>query len=484
MKKRIRFNYVEKHSPILDNPGLWAYPDSQAHRYKELSYWIELAQLLEEACFDGLFLGDALGVFSTYGGSHEAAVREGLSIPVHDPTYLLPAMAASTRHLGLTVTCSLTYAHPYDMARKMSTLDHLTGGRLGWNIVTSNLDSAARNFGLDEQIEHDTRYDRGDEFMEVCYKLWERSWEDGSIVRDAEKGIYADPSKVKPIAHEGTFFRVPGIHTCEPSPQRTPVLFQAGSSERGREFAARHAECNFLNAITPEETHRLIADIRTRAAKYGRKAEDILFFPRIVPIVGKTEEEARNKLERYFSYLSPEGTLVLLSSWTGIDLSGYTADSLYRFVEKRSGGNAYVADYLRKAHPDKEWTINELAQLYAFGGLGNVVIGTAEQIADWLEAFIDETGADGFNIGYISRSETLLDFINEVLPVLRSRGRAQISYEIAGDVPDSSGSSGSPDSQDSEGRNTYRHRLFQRGPGAAPTHPAAQIKLNISEETS
>ncbi|BBI33585.1 LLM class flavin-dependent oxidoreductase [Cohnella abietis] len=455
MKKRIRFNYVEKHSPILDNPGLWKYPGSEAHRYSSLSYWTELAVKLEKACFDGLFLGDALGVYDTYGGSKDAAVREGLSLPIHDPTYLIPAIAAATKHLGLAVTCSLTYDHPYAMARRMSTLDHLTEGRLGWNIVTSNLESAARNFGLDTQIEHDTRYDRGDEFMEVCYKLWELSWEDGAVVQDADSGIFADPSKVKDIGHEGPFFRVPGIHLCDPSPQRTPVLFQAGSSKRGREFAARHAECNFLNAITPEETRHLISDIRSRAEKYGRKAEDILFFPRVVPVVGATEEEARDKLDRYFSFLSTEGTLALLSTWTGTDLFGYTADRLHAFVERKSGGNAYISDYLQRAHPGKQWTIAELARLYAFGGMGNVIVGSPEQVADRLESFIDETGADGFNIGYISRSESLTDFITLVLPILQQRGRAQTEY--------------------SEG--TYREQLFDRGPYLPASHSGKKVKL-------
>lgn len=468
MGKRIRFNYVEKHSPILDNPGLWKYPGSEAHRYKELAYWTELARKLEDACFDGLFLGDALGVFDTYGGNSQGAVKEGLSFPVHDPTYLLPAMAAVTRHLGLAVTCSLTYDHPYALARKLSTLDHLTEGRLGWNIVASNLESAARGFGLDEQIEHDTRYDRGDEFMDAVYKLWEQSWQDGAIVRDEQRGIYADPQQVRAIRHEGRFFRVNGIHLCEPSPQRTPVLFQAGSSQRGREFAARHAECNFLNAITPQETRSLIADVRSRAAKYGRSPADILFFPRLVPVVGATEEEAHAKLERYFSYLSTEGTLALLSSWTGIDMSGYTAEGLYAFAERNAGGNAYVADYLRRAHPGKAWSVAELARLYAFGGIGNVIVGSPEQVAERLESFIDETGADGFNIGYISRSETLDDFIGGVLPILRRRGRAQASY----------GDASAP------GAGTYRNRLFGRGPYAPPSHPAKQTKLDIPGGTA
>lgn len=471
MKKTIRLNYVEKCSPILDNPGLWKYAGSEAHRYKELDYWTGLAVKLDEAGFDGLFLGDALGVFDTYGDSGDAAVREGLSIPVHDPILLLPAMAAVTKRLGLAVTCSLTYEHPYALARKMSTLDHLCNGRLAWNIVTSNLHSAALGFGMSEQWEHDLRYDRGDEFMEVCYKLWELSWEDGAIRRDLEQGIYADPQRVHRIRHHGRFYQMTGIHLCEPSLQRTPVLFQAGSSQRGREFAARHAECNFLNAITVEETRHLIADIRQRAAKYGRQSDDILFFPRIIPVVGDSEEEAAAKMERYFTHLSTEGTLALLSSWTKMDMADCTVEGLYAFAKRHAAGNAYVADYLQRAHPNKIWSIDELVRLYAFGGIGNVIVGTSEQVADRMERFIDDTGADGFNIGYISRSETLDDFIAGVLPVLRARGRISSGVPVDKDVED----------QDSHAW-TYRHRLFGKGAHLPSRHPARHIKLEKEGE--
>ncbi|MBP1996360.1 LLM class flavin-dependent oxidoreductase [Paenibacillus eucommiae] len=453
MTKRIKLNFVEKNCPILDNPGLWTYPESEAHRHGDLSYWMELAVLLEQAKFDGIFLGDALGTFDTYKGGRDTAILEGISMPIHDPTYLIPAMASVTRHLGLAVTCSLTYDHPYALARKMSTLDHLTKGRIGWNIVTSNLDSAARNFGYDQQIEHDSRYDRGDEFLEVCYKLWEKSWEDGAVVRDIPNRMYTNPAKVHDIAHKGTYFQVPGIHLCEPSPQRTPVLFQAGSSHRGREFAAKHAECNFLNAVTVEETRYLIRDVRAKAEKYGREAGDILFFPRIVPVVGATDEEAQQKIDRYLQHLSTEGTLALLSSWTGIDLYGYTPERLYELIAGKSGGNGYITDYLRRAQQDKQWTMEELARLYAFGGLGNVIVGSPGRIADHMESFIQQTGADGFNLGYITRSESVTDFVHQVIPVLQRRGLVQSEYR--------------------EG--TYREKLFAHQAGLPRSHPGAQV---------
>ncbi|RIE00318.1 NtaA/DmoA family FMN-dependent monooxygenase, partial [Cohnella faecalis] len=322
-----------------------------------------------------------------------------------DPLYLIPAMAAVTEHLGFAVTSSITYDHPYAMARKMSTLDHLTGGRIGWNIVTSNLNSAALNFGWREQLEHDRRYDRGDEFLEVCYKLWERSWEDDAVVRDRQRRVYTDPSKVHDIGHEGEFFKVPGIHLSEPSPQRTPVLFQAGSSQRGRLFAAKHAECVFLNAMTPEETKYLVDDIRSKAKEAGRDPADILFFPRFVPVVAPTEREAREKFESYLEQVSTEGTLALLSSWSGIDFSAFGRDELLAFIERKGNGSQYIADYLSRASAERPLTVPDLAKLYAFGGIENVAVGSAEQIAERMIAFADATGIDGFNVAYAIRPQ-------------------------------------------------------------------------------
>jgi len=456
MTKRLRLNAVEMASPLQDNAGMWRAEGNRADRYKDLDYWTDLARLLERGRFDAVFFADILGVYDVYRGSRDTAVREGLYVPMNDPAYAIPAMAAVTEHLGFAVTSSITYDHPYSLARKMSTLDHLTGGRVGWNIVTSNLDSAARNYGLEAQIAHDERYERGDEFLEVAYKLWEASWDDDAVVRDAQGRVYADPSKVRDIGHEGRYFRVPGIHLCEPSPQRTPVLFQAGSSERGREFAARHAECVFLNAMTAEETKFLVEDIRGRARKHGRNPADVLFFPKINPVVGRTEEEAQAKWEAYLKAASPEGSLSLLSAWTGIDFAEYGASELLSFIrkgEQRSGSN-YLADFFSRNHGDADWTKEELARYFAFGGVGSVTVGSPERIADKLESFADETGVDGFNIAFATRHETFRDFVELVVPVLQSRGRAQTEYEPG----------------------TFRHKLFGAGPSLPAEHPGTSYR--------
>ncbi|MEK3722935.1 LLM class flavin-dependent oxidoreductase [Paenibacillus sp. FSL H8-0034] len=429
MAKRMRLNAVEMANPVQDNAGLWLYPGNRVERYKDLDYWIELAQTLERGKFDALFFADILGVYDVYQGSRDTAVREGMYFPINDPSYAIPAMAAATEHLGFVLTASLSYEHPYALARKMSTLDHLTDGRLGWNMVMSNLDSTARNYGL-EQLDHDERYNRGDEYLEVCHKLWEQSWEDGAVVRDRINRIYADPAKVHEIGHEGKYFKVPGIHLCEPSPQRTPVLFQAGSSDRGREFAAKHAECIFLNAMTENETKFLVQDIRQRAERYGRNPEEVLFFPKINPVIGDTEEEAQQELHNLLAYSSPEGALSLLSVWTGVDFSTVSSDDLLAFIrkgEQRSGTN-YLFEFFKRNGGDEEWGIEQLSKYFAFGGVGSLRVGTPEQIADQLEQFMDHTGVDGYNIAYATRSETFEQFVSKVVPVLQHRGRVQKEY--------------------------------------------------------
>ena len=211
LDRRIRFNGFKCSTVAHTTAGLWRHPNSQSHRYKELSFWIELAKTLERGKFDSLFVADALGVLDVYRGSPDQTLREGLQTPTDDPLLAVSAMAAATQHLGFGITVASLYELPYLFARKMTTLDHLTNGRIGWNIVTSALDSAARNLGRDDQIPHDERYAVTDEFMEVVYKLWEGSWEDDAVVHDRAAGVYADPAKVHAIGHKGRYFSVPGI---------------------------------------------------------------------------------------------------------------------------------------------------------------------------------------------------------------------------------------------------------------------------------
>src|SRR5256885_11071317 len=220
----------------------------------------------------------ALGVYDVYRGSADAAIANAVQVPVNDPLLLIPAMAYVTRNLGFGVTCAVSYEHPYTLARRFSTLDHLTGGRIGWNVVTGYLNSAAKGIGLARQPEHDTRYEIAEEYMQIVYQLWEGSWEDGAVLRDRARRVFARPDKVHRIRHDGTYFQIEAIHLCEPSPQRTPLIYQAGASSRGRQFAATHAECVFINGPSKQVIAPIVADIRRRAAAAGRNPAEILIF--------------------------------------------------------------------------------------------------------------------------------------------------------------------------------------------------------------
>jgi len=448
-RKRIFLNAIT-HAGVAPAPGLWAHPDDQGHRFGTLGYWTELAKTLERGRFDALFLADMLGVPDVYEGSRDAAIRQAIQIPLNDPGYLVPAMAAVTEHLGFAVTYSTTYEHPYALARKLSTLDHLTKGRIGWNIVTSALTSAALNFGLSEQMDKTERYDRADEYMEVAYKLWQKSWERDAVVADRERNVYADPSKVRDIGHEGRYFRVPGIHLSEPSPQRTPVLFQAGNSERGREFAAKHAESIYINTPTIEATKAIVADIRRRAERYGRDPSRILFYPKLTPIMARTETEAQSKYEDYLRYSSAEGVLALFGAWSGIDFAKAGPEKLREFVRKFDTRGTMAR--IESEDPEKRWTTQELANFCAFG-TSSLQIGTPERIADEIELYVRETGVDGFSIGQIVQPGTIRDFVDLVVPELQRRGLVQKEY--------------------AEG--TYRDKLFGEGPYLSVDHPGARV---------
>ncbi len=271
MTREILINAFHMNTVGHQSPGIWTHPRDRSRHYTDLDSWCDLARTLERGLIDGLFLADVLGIYDVYAGSPDAALRNAIQVPVNDPTLLIPAMALVTEHLGFGVTCTLSYEPPYPFARRMSTLDHLTKGRIGWNIVTGYLNSAAKGMGQAAQRGHDRRYDVAEDYMQVVYKLWEGSWEDGAVVADRERRIFADPAKVHRVVHDGEFYKLDAIHLSEPSIQRTPVLYQAGASGRGRQFAASHAECIFINGPSQQVIKPIVADLRRRAAEAGRE---------------------------------------------------------------------------------------------------------------------------------------------------------------------------------------------------------------------
>ncbi|GAA1611117.1 LLM class flavin-dependent oxidoreductase [Actinoplanes couchii] len=421
----IRLNGLRQSTVGHTAIGLWRHPDSQAHRYRDLSYWVETAKILERGYFDALFVADALGPLDVYQGSVDAALRDGIQTPTDDPLLPISAMAAATEHLGFAVTVSSTYELPYAFARKMTTLDHLTGGRIGWNIVTSALDSAARNLGLDRQLPHDQRYAKAEEFMEVVYKLWEGSWADDAVVRSGD--IFVDPTRVRPIAHDGEYYQVPGIALSEPGILRTPVLYQAGTSRVGQAFAGRHAEGVFLSAYLPSMARTLVTGFRAEAAAAGRDPNALKIFAIATVIVAETDAEARAKLADYQRYASVEGALARWSALMHLDLSSLDLDKPLEYVE--TDGIRGMVELFTTLDPNRTWTPRAIAEFVGVGGGGPVIVGSPATVADELERWAEESGVDGFNIADPVPPVTFRDFVDLAVPELRRRGLTRTSYD-------------------------------------------------------
>ncbi|TBU82868.1 N5,N10-methylene tetrahydromethanopterin reductase [Pseudomonas daroniae] len=447
MARQILLNAFNMNSVGHIHHGLWTHPRDNATAFNELEYWTDLARLLERGLFDGLFIADILGVYDVYGQGVDLTLQEAIQLPVNDPLLLVSAMAGVTRHLGFGVTANLTYEPPYLFARRLSTLDHLSGGRVGWNIVTGYLDSAAKAMGLRQQVEHDRRYDQADEYLEVLYKLLEGSWQDDAVVADRARRVYAQPGRVHKVVHQGEFYQVEGYHLSQPSPQRTPVLFQAGSSARGLRFAGQHAECVFIGGHNKAAVREQVDKVRASALSAGRPADAIKVFMGISVIVAPSEAEARDKHAEYLRYASPEAGLAHFSSSTGIDFAEYDLDEPIRYQKT----NAIESVVKAFTAPDSGWTKRRLLEQHALGGRYPVVIGSPAQVADQLQAWFEETGLDGFNLTRIVSPESYADFIELVVPELQNRGLYKTAY--------------------AEG--SLRHKLFGQGPRLPGNHSGA-----------
>lgn len=456
MTKKISFNAFEMNCIAHQSPGLWRHPQDRSIEYKDLEYWTDLAQILERGFFDGIFIADVLGIYDVYHQSAEHALTGAVQVPVNDPLQIVPAMAAVTKHLGFGVTTSISFEHPYPFARRISTLDHLTKGRVGWNIVTSYLESGSKNLGLKTQVNHDNRYDIADEYLEVLYKLWEGSWEEGSVLRDRESGIFADHRKVHPIQHEGKYFTVPGIHICEPSPQRTPVLYQAGASSRGQKFASQNAECVFIAAPSKIATKKVVQGIRQKLAQEGRDPYSVKIYALLSIVTDETDAKAQAKFKEYQSYGSYDGALTLLSGWSGVDFSQYQPTDKVEYIQTNAIQS--LLDSYVNADPERVWTIEEIANWNSLGGNGPVLVGSAETVSDALQQWVEDTDVDGFNLAYILAHQTFADVVEFIVPELQKRGVYQTSYA----------------------QGTLREKLFGAGPYLPENHRGAKYR-NLKE---
>ncbi|MBB3390825.1 FMN-dependent oxidoreductase (nitrilotriacetate monooxygenase family) [Rhizobium sp. BK275] len=433
------------------NHGMWTHPRDRSVNYIDLDYWADFARTAERGKLDGIFLADIVGVYDVYKNSPAPVIETGAQIPVNDPLMPISAMAYVTKNLGFGVTVNTTYEPPFLLARRMSTLDHLTKGRIGWNIVTGYLDSAARSMGFDKLPEHDARYDAAEEYLEILYKLWEESWDDDAVLRDRERGVFADASKVRAVSHQGQYYKMEGIHLSEPSPQRTPLLFQAGASARGQDFAARHAECVFIAGPTPQSARPTVDALRAKTLANGRGADAIKILSLITVVVGKTESQAQEKLAEYRRHASVEASLAHYSASVGVDFSKYDLDDVIDQSSTNANQSALAAITKQAVKPV---TKRQIIDQMVLGSRMKPIVGSPEQIADTLQHWIEEGGIDGFNLARTVAPESLNDFVDLVVPVLQERGLFKADY--------------------AEG--PLRQKLFG-GNGRLPAgHPAAQFR--------
>ena len=454
--KKILLNAFDMNSVGHINHGLWTHPRDESHRFNELSYWTDLAQTLEKGLFDGLFIADITGVYDVYQNGIELTLKESIQLPSHDPTTLVSAMAAVTQNLGFGITVNLSYESPYQFARRFASLDHLTQGRIGWNIVTGYLDSAERLIGQKGLKDHDLRYEQAEEFLQLCYKFWEGSWENDAVLKDKKQRIFTDPSKVHQVQHQGPFYQSQGVFQVSPSVQRTPVLFQAGASPRGLTFATQHAEGLFIGGDRPEKIKQQVDQIRNQATAQGRNSEAVKIFVGISVVTAETDELAQQKLDEYIRYASPEAGLAHFSSSVGMDLSQFADDETIPYQQTNS-----IASVNNKF---KEQSIskNDLKAQHVLGGRYPLIVGSGATVAEKLIQLMDDTGIDGFNLTRTVAPESHHDFIQWVIPELQQRGRYKTEYE----------------------NGSLRHKLFQQGDRLSASHPVQQFRCQSTASTS
>ena len=398
--------------------GQWRLPRSfRGETYLDASYWERIARTLERGCFDMLFFADSYTLHDRYQDSPDAAIRYAVQYPRLDPLPLIPMLSRVAPNLGFGVTASTTFLPPYWLARNMATIDHLTDGRMAWNVVTSYARSEAQNFGMDDIPEHDRRYDIADEYMDVCNKLW-ASWEEDAIVMDREAGVYADPKKVHRINHEGEHFKSRGPLCVPRPPQGRPVIIQAGSSPRGLKFAAQHADVIFAvpNSSGGATNHRKAIEAALKEA--GRSRDDVRVIWGITPVVGESEAEVKAKRDAIQANIHPEAALVLLSGHLNYDLSTWPKDRPLSELEA-SGVQAFARG--------QNYTAEEYARRMAEGS-GNLMDGTATQIVDRLEELYEQTGGDGFMIVTHALPSSVDDFVDLVVPEMQRRGHFRERY--------------------------------------------------------
>lgn len=403
--------------------GAWRHRNAPVQAGLDLSHYQAMAKTAERGLFDMLFLADSLAARNIENGP-ETFSRSGY-VTHFEPLTLLSALSAVTKHIGLVATMSTSFCQPYHVARMFASLDHLSAGRAGWNVVTSSFDPEAENFGLERHLSHPDRYRRAHEFVDVVTGLWD-TWADDAFVQDKDSGIAFDPNGYRRLDHEGEFYRVRGPLNVARPPQGHPLIVQAGGSEDGQELAARTADAVFSNNYTLETAQVFYKSLKERLPNYGRHPESLTIMPGISPIIGKTRSEAKEKAEYLKSLVDPVAGVAFLSRRAGIDLSQYPIDGPLPFLPENNGTSTY-AKQMQALAQERHYTIRDLMHT-AYGSGRDQFQGTPQDIADQMQDWFENAAADGFNLAFPSLPDELDNFVEHVIPELQRRGLFRQHY--------------------------------------------------------
>lgn len=412
--------------PTCHHHGAWRHPESDVDGVLSPERYEHLARVLEAGKFDSLFFADILGLYDLYNGSYDTMVGRGGQVCLLDPAVLLPAMARVTRHIGLGLTYSSTFNHPYQIARMLSTLDHLSGGRAAWNVVASTSTLEARNFGMNEMPSRSSRYDRADEVLEACCALWD-SWEDGALLLDRASGVFADPRRIHYTNYEGRWIRSRGPLTTPRCPQGRPVIMQAGSSDRGREFGARWGEIIFTLQHEKADMQEFYADFKTRVARHGRAPEECVILPSVDVVLGETESLARERAEYVNSLVDTQLGMAQMSGHIGMDLSKMDPDRPIADVAIEEGSRGSF-DVILQGTARAGLTLGEAARRFATSELCPQIVGTPEMVADALTDLFESRACDGFILTPTLSPGMFEQFCRGVVPILQRRGVFRKEY--------------------------------------------------------
>jgi FMN-dependent oxidoreductase (nitrilotriacetate monooxygenase family) len=428
-KKSLILNVFLHATPSL-SAGQWKHPTDKSRDYNTLEFWIELAQIAERGKLNALFFADYLAYYDVYQGPENWKIPAsgGYFIPKIAPEQIISAMSAATESLSFGITFSTVSEHPYHFARRLATLDHLTEGRVGWNIVTSYAPAVGRQLLNGAPLpKHDDRYTKSVEYLDVVHELLLSSWRDDAILNDKKSGIFADPEAIREINFDGKFFTVPGPSIVHPSPQRFPLIIQAGTSDKGKQFAAENAELIFINAQDAEKAKVDIKELKRLAKeKFNRDPSTIKVITMATPIVAKTHEEAVEKLALIRKCAFKDGPAIGFGAQSHVDLAQFDWDEPV-IVGKTEGGRSVTENMGKKG--GVELTKRQIIE----NGLRvTSLVGDAVEIADWLENFAEDVGIDGFNLIFPVWHESLENFVDLVVPELQRRGIFWEDYEVPG----------------------------------------------------